>query len=65
MGYLLVSGGTLGMFLLAVQLVELRFDSNVITFWTDTMAELRRGVFGDVGFDLLPIVLIIADFLAV
>jgi len=45
--------------------LELRFDDILKTGRTDVVAEHRVRMVRDVGFDRLPVVLIVADALAV
>ena len=43
------------------ELHHLRFDDVLVALWADGVAELGVGMLADVGLDLLPVVLIVAN----
>ena len=45
--------------------LELRFEDRAVAVGTDAVAQLRLGVMGNVGLDSLPVILIVANALAV
>ena len=45
--------------------IELRFDDALKAVGTNAVAELRLGMRADVGFHLLPVIVVVADLLAV
>jgi hypothetical protein len=46
-------------------LFQLRVDEAIVAGWTNAVAELDFRAFADVAVNLLPIILIVADFLAI
>jgi len=47
------------------ELVQLWLHTSFVTLWADAVAELSFRMLGDIAFDLLPIIPVITDFLAV